>query len=52
MGAGSEASIRKVALRGFNLILDQFADADLIGKRIELFKSKLYRLRIRGQRSA
>ena len=37
-GAGSEASIRKVASRGFNLLLDQFAGADLTGQRIAMFK--------------
>ena len=39
MGAGSEASIRKVADRGFNLLLDQFADAELTGERIRYFKT-------------
>jgi alkanesulfonate monooxygenase SsuD/methylene tetrahydromethanopterin reductase-like flavin-dependent oxidoreductase (luciferase family) len=39
MGAGSEASIRGVAARGCNLILDQFAQIDVIGERIALFKS-------------
>ena len=41
MGAGSEASIRKVASRGFNLLLDQFADATLLGQRIEIFKQAI-----------
>jgi len=41
MGAGSEASIRAVAGRGGNLILDQFAQVDVIGERIALFKSAL-----------
>jgi alkanesulfonate monooxygenase SsuD/methylene tetrahydromethanopterin reductase-like flavin-dependent oxidoreductase (luciferase family) len=39
MGAGSEASIRRVAARGFNLLLDQYADAELTGRRIALFKN-------------
>ncbi len=41
MGAGSEPSIRKVASRGFNLLLDQFADANLTGQRIAMFKQAL-----------
>ncbi|HTW72275.1 MAG TPA: LLM class flavin-dependent oxidoreductase [Acetobacteraceae bacterium] len=41
MAAGSEPSIRKVATRGFNLLLDQFAGPDLIRQRLELFKSVL-----------
>ena len=41
MGAGSESSIRKVAARGFNLLLDQFAGAKLIGQRIEMFKTAI-----------
>jgi alkanesulfonate monooxygenase SsuD/methylene tetrahydromethanopterin reductase-like flavin-dependent oxidoreductase (luciferase family) len=41
MGAGSESSIRKVAARGFNLLLDQFADAKLTGQRIETFKTAI-----------
>ncbi|MCR4466216.1 LLM class flavin-dependent oxidoreductase [Burkholderia sp. SCN-KJ] len=41
MGAGSEPSIRKVASRGFNLLLDQFADAKLTGQRIEFFKQAI-----------
>jgi alkanesulfonate monooxygenase SsuD/methylene tetrahydromethanopterin reductase-like flavin-dependent oxidoreductase (luciferase family) len=41
MAAGSEPSIRKVATRGFNLLLDQFAGPDLIKQRIEFFKSEL-----------
>ncbi len=39
MAAGSETSIRKVAARSFNLLLDQFAEAELTGKRIETFKA-------------
>ncbi|MBP0625508.1 LLM class flavin-dependent oxidoreductase, partial [Cupriavidus consociatus] len=44
MGAGSEPSIRKVAARGFNLLLDQFADAKLLGQRIEMFKQAISEL--------
>ena len=47
MAAGSEPSIRRVAERGYNLILDQFAALDLIGERIALFK---YELAARGPR--
>jgi alkanesulfonate monooxygenase SsuD/methylene tetrahydromethanopterin reductase-like flavin-dependent oxidoreductase (luciferase family) len=36
--AGSEASIRRAAERGLNLLLDQFASVDLTGERIALFK--------------
>ena len=38
MGAGSPGSIRKVAERGYNLLLDQFADFALVRERIALFK--------------
>jgi alkanesulfonate monooxygenase SsuD/methylene tetrahydromethanopterin reductase-like flavin-dependent oxidoreductase (luciferase family) len=41
MGAGSEWSIRKVAARGFNLLLDQFAGPDLIRQRLEFHRSEL-----------
>jgi alkanesulfonate monooxygenase SsuD/methylene tetrahydromethanopterin reductase-like flavin-dependent oxidoreductase (luciferase family) len=41
MAAGSEASIKKVAERGFNLLLDQFASAEVIGQRIEYFKKQV-----------
>jgi len=41
MGAGSEKSITKVATRDFNLLLDQFADAELTGQRIEIFKNAI-----------
>jgi alkanesulfonate monooxygenase SsuD/methylene tetrahydromethanopterin reductase-like flavin-dependent oxidoreductase (luciferase family) len=41
MGAGSPASIRRVAARGYNLLLDQFAGFDAIGERIALFKAEL-----------
>ena len=39
MAAGSPESIRKVAARGFNLLLDQFASVATIGSRIALFKA-------------
>ena len=39
MAAGSADSIRKVAQRGCNLLLDQFAQAPLIGERIALYRS-------------
>jgi alkanesulfonate monooxygenase SsuD/methylene tetrahydromethanopterin reductase-like flavin-dependent oxidoreductase (luciferase family) len=41
MAAGSTESIRKVARRGFNLLLDQFASIDTTGERIALFKSEV-----------
>jgi alkanesulfonate monooxygenase SsuD/methylene tetrahydromethanopterin reductase-like flavin-dependent oxidoreductase (luciferase family) len=41
MGAGSPESIRKVAERGYNLLLDQFASFEAIGERIALFKSEV-----------
>jgi hypothetical protein len=41
MAAGREASIKKVAERGFNLLLDQFASAEVIGQRIEYFKKQM-----------
>jgi alkanesulfonate monooxygenase SsuD/methylene tetrahydromethanopterin reductase-like flavin-dependent oxidoreductase (luciferase family) len=41
MGAGSPASIRKVAARGCNLLLDQFAPFEQIGARIQLYKSEV-----------
>ena len=41
MGAGSPASIKKVAARGCNLLLDQYASPQMHGKRIELFKNEL-----------
>src|SRR5713101_3949822 len=40
MGAGSPSSIRRVAERGHNLLLDQFAAFDVIGERIALFKAE------------
>jgi alkanesulfonate monooxygenase SsuD/methylene tetrahydromethanopterin reductase-like flavin-dependent oxidoreductase (luciferase family) len=41
MGAGSPASIRKVAALGFNLLLDQYASIEQIGERIEVYKTEL-----------
>jgi alkanesulfonate monooxygenase SsuD/methylene tetrahydromethanopterin reductase-like flavin-dependent oxidoreductase (luciferase family) len=43
MGAGSPDSIRKVAERGYNLLLDQFASIEAIGGRIALFKAGVER---------
>jgi alkanesulfonate monooxygenase SsuD/methylene tetrahydromethanopterin reductase-like flavin-dependent oxidoreductase (luciferase family) len=40
MAAGSPASIRHVAERGYNLILDQFAAFDVVAERIALFKAE------------
>jgi len=39
MAAGSEASIREVAARGANLLLDQFAATDTIAQRVALFRA-------------
>ncbi|HET9903891.1 MAG TPA: LLM class flavin-dependent oxidoreductase [Xanthobacteraceae bacterium] len=41
MAAGSSDSIRKVARRGYNLILDQFASAAEHGERIALYRAEL-----------
>jgi alkanesulfonate monooxygenase SsuD/methylene tetrahydromethanopterin reductase-like flavin-dependent oxidoreductase (luciferase family) len=38
VAAGSEASIRRAAARGFNLILDQYASARTLGERISIYK--------------
>jgi alkanesulfonate monooxygenase SsuD/methylene tetrahydromethanopterin reductase-like flavin-dependent oxidoreductase (luciferase family) len=38
MGAGSPDSIRQVAARGYNLLLDQFASFEVIAERIAIFK--------------
>jgi hypothetical protein len=56
MAAGSPSSIRRVAVRGYNLLLDQFAAFDVIGERIALFKSEcaargapgIHKIRTRG----
>src|ERR1043165_9149115 len=37
VAAGSDASIRKAAQRGFNLILDQYASPEVLGQRIALY---------------
>jgi alkanesulfonate monooxygenase SsuD/methylene tetrahydromethanopterin reductase-like flavin-dependent oxidoreductase (luciferase family) len=39
VAAASEASIRRAATRGFNLILDQYAATEAIGERISLYRS-------------
>jgi alkanesulfonate monooxygenase SsuD/methylene tetrahydromethanopterin reductase-like flavin-dependent oxidoreductase (luciferase family) len=39
--AGSPASIRRVAERGHNLLLDQFAPPQVIGERIALYRSEV-----------
>ncbi len=41
MAAGSPASIRRVAERGCNLMLDQFAPVQVIAERIALFKAEV-----------
>jgi alkanesulfonate monooxygenase SsuD/methylene tetrahydromethanopterin reductase-like flavin-dependent oxidoreductase (luciferase family) len=41
MAAGSAASIRKVAERGCNLLLDQYALPEVIAERIALYKSEV-----------
>src|SRR2546427_11754643 len=41
MGAGSPASIRKVAALGFNLLLDQYASIQQIDERIAIFKTEV-----------
>jgi len=43
MAAGSKESICKVADRGFNLLLDQFASPELLSERITLFKTEVER---------
>jgi alkanesulfonate monooxygenase SsuD/methylene tetrahydromethanopterin reductase-like flavin-dependent oxidoreductase (luciferase family) len=40
VAAGSEASIRRAAARGFNLILDQYASAEQIAARIRIYKAE------------
>jgi len=47
MGAGSRDSIRQVAERGYNLLLDQFASLEAIGERIAWFKEEVEK---RGRR--
>ncbi len=41
MGAGSPESIRQVAARDYNLLLDQFASFETVGERIAIYKSAL-----------
>jgi alkanesulfonate monooxygenase SsuD/methylene tetrahydromethanopterin reductase-like flavin-dependent oxidoreductase (luciferase family) len=41
VAAGSEASIRRAAQRGFNLILDQYASPEQLGQRIALYREAL-----------
>jgi alkanesulfonate monooxygenase SsuD/methylene tetrahydromethanopterin reductase-like flavin-dependent oxidoreductase (luciferase family) len=41
MGAGSPPSIKKVAERGANLMLDQFATIEAIGERLNVFKTQV-----------
>jgi alkanesulfonate monooxygenase SsuD/methylene tetrahydromethanopterin reductase-like flavin-dependent oxidoreductase (luciferase family) len=40
VAAGSDASIRKAARRGFNLILDQYASPEVLGGRIALYRAE------------
>ena len=40
MGAGSPDSIRQVAARGYNLLLDQFAPFEAVAERIAMFKQR------------
>jgi alkanesulfonate monooxygenase SsuD/methylene tetrahydromethanopterin reductase-like flavin-dependent oxidoreductase (luciferase family) len=41
MGAGSLDSIRQVAARGYNLLLDQFASFEAVAERIGIFKAEV-----------
>jgi alkanesulfonate monooxygenase SsuD/methylene tetrahydromethanopterin reductase-like flavin-dependent oxidoreductase (luciferase family) len=41
MGAGSPDSIRQVAERGYNLLLDQFASFEAVAERIAIFKAEV-----------
>jgi alkanesulfonate monooxygenase SsuD/methylene tetrahydromethanopterin reductase-like flavin-dependent oxidoreductase (luciferase family) len=41
MAAGSPDSIRQVAVRGYNLLLDQFASFEAVGERIAVYKTEL-----------
>jgi alkanesulfonate monooxygenase SsuD/methylene tetrahydromethanopterin reductase-like flavin-dependent oxidoreductase (luciferase family) len=40
VAAGSEASIKRAARRGFNLILDQYASPEQLGQRIALYRAE------------
>jgi alkanesulfonate monooxygenase SsuD/methylene tetrahydromethanopterin reductase-like flavin-dependent oxidoreductase (luciferase family) len=44
MAGGSAPSIRGAAARGFNLILDQYADPETIGERIALYRGERERM--------
>jgi alkanesulfonate monooxygenase SsuD/methylene tetrahydromethanopterin reductase-like flavin-dependent oxidoreductase (luciferase family) len=44
MGAGSAASIKKVAAHGYNLLLDQYSTIEEIVERIAIFKAEVERL--------
>src|SRR5690242_16649914 len=44
MGAGSPASIKKVAALGYNLLLDQYSTVEDIVERIAIYKSEVERL--------
>src|SRR6201996_2370427 len=41
MGAGSPASIKQVAARGYNLLLDQFASFETVAERIAIYRAAL-----------
>ena len=41
MGAGSVGSIKQVAARGYNLLLDQFASFETVAERIAIYKTEL-----------
>ena len=43
MGAASEGSIRRVAVRGCNLLLDQYGSAEAHAQRITLFREEVER---------
>ena len=44
MGAGSAASIKKVAALGYNLLLDQYSTVEEIVERIAIFRAEVERL--------
>jgi len=44
MGAGSAASIKKVAALGYNLLLDQYSTVEDVVERIAIFKAEVERL--------
>ncbi|MEK9661407.1 MAG: LLM class flavin-dependent oxidoreductase [Alphaproteobacteria bacterium] len=41
VGAGSEASIRKAAREGFNLLLDQISSFEAIGEKVAIYRDEL-----------